>query len=160
MEEIYALAKSDFIQQHLIVARSTECTLNFIQELTLQPTGEPTQNPVCSRVFGRGKDGTTVPHVSSAAAHTRQKLLAIHQNLYLLCFWVLGWTFLSLPCSLVVLWSYYWPRLMWEMWEINNKAFCAWFSMHLPFCQMDFNAQSKHRSGSTDGEKVSVGLAS
>lgn len=94
MEEIYALAKSDFIQQHLIVARSTECTLNFIQELTLQPIGEPTQNPVCSRVFGRGKDGTTVPHMSSAAAHTRQKLLVIHQNLYLLCFWVLGWTFL------------------------------------------------------------------
>lgn len=94
MEEIYALAKSDFIQHHLIVARSTECTLNFIQELTLQPIGEPTQNPVCSRVFGRGKDGTTVPHMSSAAAHTRQKLLVIHQNLYLLCFWVLGWTFL------------------------------------------------------------------
>lgn len=39
-----------------------------------------------------------------------------------------------LPCSLVVLWLYYWPRLIWEMWEINNKAFCAWFSMHLPFC--------------------------
>ena len=94
VEEIYALARSDFNQQHFIVARSTKRTLNFIQGLTLQPIEEPSQNPVCSRVFGRGKDGATVPHMSSVTAHTRQELLVIHQNLDLLCFWVLGWMLL------------------------------------------------------------------